>query len=498
MIKIGDKEYRNLEEQVQKNKEDIAAHYNMDRVLADFGIRIIGHIADASELPDPETFTGDYGDAYAVGETEPFRFYIWTRADVNAGHPNDYWFDIGPLAIAGPQGAPGPVGPQGPRGSEFTAGSSYPPISLRGIVGDVYMIANDYGGGASNGDVFVIRRIGGSLRYERIGNLRGPAGPQGAPGPTGPQGAIGPTGPQGLMGPQGPQGKFITIRGTLPNASQLPDPASINDLVVAFLVGTETVKDLYIQIGEAPDTAQWNNVGPFNVGSVVTVGGSFVSTFDADTKLDKELTRFNANTGIIPVFDNSDSPIGGVKMSNANEAYSVVVRDSNYRTYVGTPHINPGASPYYAANRFYVDNHAGGAICYEVKANRMRGFYIKCSGIQGTRTDVPAGYYEGTGTYTVNSAEDLTVTIESSNHTVYYTWTGKYFNIVVSPADDNADVVRLTVIKYGDTVTFENYYFNTTYVNGTASIHFTTGNAIAYLHYQQAAPFRLRHSTTYT
>ena len=35
-FKIGDITLRTLEQQVLKNKEDIANHYNRDRVLADF------------------------------------------------------------------------------------------------------------------------------------------------------------------------------------------------------------------------------------------------------------------------------------------------------------------------------------------------------------------------------------------------------------------------------------------------------------------------------
>ena len=62
---------RNLEAQVLKNKEDIAAHYNRDRVLADFGIRVLGQRDSAADLPNPATFSGDYGDAYAIGETSP-------------------------------------------------------------------------------------------------------------------------------------------------------------------------------------------------------------------------------------------------------------------------------------------------------------------------------------------------------------------------------------------------------------------------------------------
>ena len=77
MLKIGDKTYRNLEEQVQKNKEDIEMHYKRDRVLADFGIKIIGALAT---WPDPPPAAPEnYGDAYAVGTQAPYFFYIWTR-----------------------------------------------------------------------------------------------------------------------------------------------------------------------------------------------------------------------------------------------------------------------------------------------------------------------------------------------------------------------------------------------------------------------------------
>ena len=89
---------RGLIEQVQKNTLDIYNHYQVERVLADFGIRVIGQLETKNELP--EDFTGEYGDAFAVGAEAPFDFYVWTRA--NAVSPTDYWLDIGPLAIVGP------------------------------------------------------------------------------------------------------------------------------------------------------------------------------------------------------------------------------------------------------------------------------------------------------------------------------------------------------------------------------------------------------------
>lgn len=267
-------QYRNLTAQVQKNKEDIAAHYNMDRVLANFGIRVIGQVASAEELPDPATFTGEYGDAYAVGAAEPYTFYIWTRADVNAGHPNDYWFDVGRLAIIGPQGPKGDNGAQGPqgvRGNGLTPSGVTPEGGF--IVGDSAI--------ELNGDIYRYQAIDGSIVGIYTGiNLRGPEGPIGKTGPAGPQGEIGPQGPKGDTGDPG---GFIHINGEVDNIDQLPSPTSLNDLTIAYLVGAD--KLLYLQVGDTPATAQWTNFGQLNVATYLTSGGEFQNVWNADTKL---------------------------------------------------------------------------------------------------------------------------------------------------------------------------------------------------------------------
>lgn len=217
MITINGKEYRNLEEQVQKNKEDIANHYNIDRVLADFGIKVIGQLDSADDLPE----SGDsYGDAYAIGTEAPYNFYIWTRANEEAGQPNDYWFNIGALAIVGPQGPQGPKGATGDRGPKGDRGE------------------------------------------------RGPAGANGTNGATGPQGPKGDTGATGPQGVQGPTGTAVHIVDTILSSSGLPSPTSLNDLTAAYLVGTADHYDLYIQVGLTPATALWNNMGEFNPLSV--------------------------------------------------------------------------------------------------------------------------------------------------------------------------------------------------------------------------------------
>ena len=282
MLNINGKELRNLEEQVLKNKEDIAAHYNMDRVLANFGIRVIGQVASAEELPAPETFTGEYGDAYAVGAEAPYTFYIWTRADVNSGHPTDYWFDVGRLAIVGPQGPAGIgiQGPQGVRGNSLTPHNVTPEGGF--IVGDSII--------QSNGAVWCKKFIDGTYTWIDTGvNLRGPIGQTGKDGKTGPAltfDMLTPEQKEQLRGPKGNTGDpggFIHINGEVDNIDQLPSPITLNDLTIAYLVGPN--KLLYLQVGETPATAQWTNFGQLNVATYLTSGGQFQNVWNADTKL---------------------------------------------------------------------------------------------------------------------------------------------------------------------------------------------------------------------
>lgn len=167
--------YRALEAQVLKNKEDIAAHYNADRVLADFGINVLGEKATEADLPDPATFEGNYGDAYAVGEAAPYTFYIWTRPNPNDGHDSAYWLNIGPLAIVGPQGPKGDkgdTGEQGPMGAGiyarktvFSGSTDLPP-------GSTIMLTQSSGVNIA-GDILSIPNEN-TASFLKIGSIRGP------------------------------------------------------------------------------------------------------------------------------------------------------------------------------------------------------------------------------------------------------------------------------------------------------------------------------------
>lgn len=272
MIKIGDNYYRNLEEQVQKNKEDIANHYNIDRVLAEVGIKVIGQLPT---LEDLEGKVGtEYGEAYAIGTQPPYDFYIWTRANVDSGHTEDYWFNIGQLAIVGPQG---PRGPQGERGADGESSMWY------------------YGTTPSNpreGDM-LLQSSGNVLRYQKVGPLQyswvqvvNIKGANGLNGLQGPQGATGPQGPQGPKGDTGDVGGFINIYGILTNVNQLPNPDILNNRTIAYLLGTEFPYDLYIQVGDADGPVIWVNSGPLNVSTLVFVNGEAQNTWNADVKAD--------------------------------------------------------------------------------------------------------------------------------------------------------------------------------------------------------------------
>lgn len=297
MITIDNKTYRNLEEQVQKNKEDIAAHYNMDRVLADFGIRIIGRVSTPEELPDPATYAGDYGDAYAVGDPNnmdivenPFVFYIWTRPDLDAGYPNAYWFNMGELSIVGPQGVPGeqgPAGPAGPRGSMWYSGSAVPANASQYNEGDLYL--------RNNGDIYQITKNGTTKYWTKRTNIMG------AEGPAGEQGGAGPAGAQGIPGPQGPKGDtgaLCRIVGSITSISQLPTPTES----IRYDGYTQTIGDdthLWIITGDT--NLQWMDIGVIGGaggggGTNVVINGVVQDEWDASKVLKNPLT---SSTGFL-------------------------------------------------------------------------------------------------------------------------------------------------------------------------------------------------------
>ena len=246
-ITIDNKTYRNLEEQVLKNKEDIARHYEVDRVLANFGIKVLGVYDTVEQLP---TEGNEFGDAYGVRSTSPMDYYVWTRANTNVGEPNDYWLNVGALSIVGPQGAQGIQGQKGDtgvRGSKWYSGSGAPTTSTAYLPYDHYLDTN-------NGNVYIYSTVNSWLLQ---GNIRGVQGVQGPTGARGEQGIQGPIGPQG---PKGDTGSSFSIGGLLESSDLLPTPTAANRSIGYAVRNQDGITyDLYVVVGT--DNLQWVNMG---------------------------------------------------------------------------------------------------------------------------------------------------------------------------------------------------------------------------------------------
>ena len=241
MITIDGKEFRNLEEQVGYLTE----LHNINQGIAQWGIKVVGQVLLPSQLPNEAEYQGSYGDAYAVGEKPPYKFYIWTRS---AQSGSGYWFNFGEISVVGPQG------PQGKDGKDGTAGES----------SKWYYVSAKPGFNANNGDAALNTNTGDVYSYKDgtwdfAINIKGPQGSQGQTGPQGPQGQIG---PRGETGPQGPAGLPFHVEGILSSASQLPVPTQ-SIRAGAYLVGEGEPYDIYVIEGghNEGDTLMWVNLG---------------------------------------------------------------------------------------------------------------------------------------------------------------------------------------------------------------------------------------------
>lgn len=264
MLKIGDKEYRNLQEQVQKNKDDIAQLVEGGNI-ADLGINVVNSespLPTAAQLPNPATYSGAFGDAYIVGTEAPFGLYVFSRSTDPAA--NGFWFYWGLLNA--PSVVPGPIGPQGIQGEQGIRGSFW--YSQSGApTNTVGVNDNDQALDGSSGDTYQF--VDGE--WQLTGNIRGPQGIQGI------QGLMGPTGPQGIQGPPGPQGaqgEFIQIVGTLADVNQLPMIDTV-PRSTAYLIPDAGIEHVWLIIGDGTSSNPylWHDAGGFGGGTNVLING---------------------------------------------------------------------------------------------------------------------------------------------------------------------------------------------------------------------------------
>lgn len=243
MLKYDGKIYRNLEEQVLQNQQDIQDFKDGNQTIAEFGITVKGILSQASLLPE---FGENYGDAYLIGTAPPYDMRVWTRHDADQ---SALWVDLGQFPLAGPQG------PKGEQGTYINVGNGLPTYEARErdlylnlVTGDLYM----YNTG--------IWKLQGSLKGPK--GEQGIQGPTGAQGPQGPQGVAGPQGPKGDQGLKGDYGPSFNIIGELTNTSQLPTPtAALQDAGATYAIpDTQGVKHLWVIKGSG-SSFTWFDLG---------------------------------------------------------------------------------------------------------------------------------------------------------------------------------------------------------------------------------------------
>lgn len=347
MLSFGNKDFRNLQEQVYKNMSDIQDMMQGVNVLADFGIAVVGQVDSAADLPDPSTYDGNYGDAYIVGESDPYDYYIFTRAFEGEEEPQ--WFDLGQFPVPGPQGETGAQGPIG----------ATPNVAME--VGSVSTLNAGQSATAS------IVKSGTDANPVFTVSLGIPQGAQGIQGPQGPQGPQGQKGDTGAQGPRGEQGGLIEIVGIVADADDLPSPATLQKLDAAYLVGSSPDYELYVQVGETPSTALWTNLGAVNEGTVVTVGGIGQPVWNADTKVsvyDGQLVDCLYGEAAGTGNGQTHVPYGDAATANY-----IVQRDINAQINVPqTPTSNA-----HAASKKYVDDTAAAVLPTEYAGDLIVG-----------------------------------------------------------------------------------------------------------------------------
>ena len=254
-IQIDGKIFRNIQEQVEKNKNDIAAFSSIQFTLNNFGITVLGRVDAETDIPEG---TYEYGDAYLVGTEDPYDIYIFTRDGADGEFIN-----MGPLTV---------IGPQGPKGEQGDAGIITIGTVTTGAAGSNAAVTNS--GTAQNAILnFVIPK--------------GDKGDTGSQGIQGPKGETGAQGIQGVQGPQGDPGESFMIMGTITDTSQLPDPTQTpRNYAYVYKDGSQLTPDLMYFITGTVGSEVWSYASFAQIGTTVSVGGNPVSTFNADTKQD--------------------------------------------------------------------------------------------------------------------------------------------------------------------------------------------------------------------
>lgn len=248
--------WRNLKEQVEKNKVDITKIIEGNVTIAEFGIKVINVSLDGTAPIDPPTLEeGDlvtFGYSWLVatgtldaGGSMIYNLYIWTRLEIasDAG-----WVNVGEFPKRGPIGPTGATGQSGTNGAKGDTGE-------RG--NKIYFQNNLPTSGMIDGDLCIMSSFDNyrynGVQWSLIGNTKGS---QGVPGETGASGYTPyiqggywfingvDTGVKAV----GQDGTSINIQTGVYTLSTLPNfsATSINDAFVVDDPSTAQGYDLYI------------------------------------------------------------------------------------------------------------------------------------------------------------------------------------------------------------------------------------------------------------
>lgn len=218
--------------QIEKNRQDIEAIINDAVAFNYIGMKVVGQVNTADELPkkaDYEVWPYDYGDAFAVGTKDPYNYYLWTRAF--GAYLSDHWFNIG--VFPGPSTVPGPKGDTGDTGpapnltiGTVTSTLSQPQVTIEGT----------------------------SPNYTL--NFKLQKGDKGDPGTNGRNGV------DGKNGKDGTNAIIYTVKGAVDTVSQLPVATSVSTDTAYLVKDGSLLYGIMVQNG----TNIWYNYGSTSVG----------------------------------------------------------------------------------------------------------------------------------------------------------------------------------------------------------------------------------------
>ena len=289
MLKYGNRELRNLEEQVEKNAQDIEDFKNANQTIAEFGIYVVGVLASVDDLPAQGE---NFGDAYLIGSSTPYDMHVWTR---DVAHNTAKWVDLGAFPLKGDKGDKGDIGSviRVDSGEPLNNPTSLYDFYIDSITGYWYTpYLNETGYGWLK--AFTLKGEKGDR------GLQGKQGVQGIPGVQGKTGAIG---AKGDKGDKGDTGAAFNVQGTLASSSNLPTPtAEMQDKGYAYIIpDAEGTKHIWVIQGSESTSFSWVDVGTAGVGIQGEKGADGIglnTLTDTDLTYGNVTVTYNTTDGI--------------------------------------------------------------------------------------------------------------------------------------------------------------------------------------------------------